>query len=154
MSDSDTDSDSDCKPNGYIVLCRTFHTGFRFQSQLPTTEMGSEVESQLKSRSVNVNKIRKGFVRKQRIPSCERFLGYPDGNGLFTLSDMDAGTDWDSDSNLDGYIVLCRICSHYTGSDSNHYLDSDPQSLLYPFLGWISIHGLGSESVSGNVNKP
>ena len=35
-----------------------------------------------------------------------------------------------------------------------HYPDSDPQSLLYPFLGRIYVLRLGSESVSGNVNKP
>ena len=36
--------------------------------------------------------------------------------------------------------------------DSN--LDQDPQSLLHPFLGWISVPGSGLESVSSNVNKP
>ena len=25
-SDNDSNSDSDCKPNGYIIICRTFHT--------------------------------------------------------------------------------------------------------------------------------
>ena len=44
--------------------------------------------------------------------------------------------------------------SHCIDLDSNSYLDSDPQLLLYPFLGKISIPGMGSESVSGNVNKP
>ena len=41
-------------------------------------------------------------------------------NGLFTRS----GTDSNSDSKPDGYIVLCRICSHCT--------DSDPYS-LFPY---------------------
>ena len=39
-------------------------------------------------------------------------------------------------------------------SDSNSDLDLNPRLLLYPFLGRISIPGLGSESVSDNVNKP
>ena len=33
-SDTDSDSNSDCKPNSYIVLCRTFHTTHR-QIQIP-----------------------------------------------------------------------------------------------------------------------
>ena len=43
------DSDSDSTPNGYVVLCRTFHT-IPSQVQIPillSTVMGSE--------SVNVN---------------------------------------------------------------------------------------------------
>ena len=36
---------------------------------------------------------------------------------------------------------------------SGSSLDSDPKLLLYPFLGRISVHGLGSESVFGNVNE-
>ena len=31
-SDTDSDSNSDCKPNGYIIICRTFHIA---QSQIP-----------------------------------------------------------------------------------------------------------------------
>ena len=42
--------------------------------------------------------------------------------GLFTLPDMDSDTDSNSDSKLDGYIVLCRNCSQR--DDSN--LDSNP----------------------------
>ena len=36
LPDSDTDSNSysDCKPNGYIVVCRTFHTA-QSQIQIP-----------------------------------------------------------------------------------------------------------------------
>ena len=74
--------------------------------------------------------------------------------GLFTLPDTDSGTDSDSDSEHDGYIVLCRTCSHCMDSDSDPYLDWDLQLLLYPFLGQIFVSRLGSESVSGNVNKP
>ena len=44
--------------------------------------------------------------------------------GSFTLLEMDSGTDSDSDSKSDGYIALCRTCSHCTD------LDSDPYSLL------------------------
>ena len=33
-------------------------------------------------------------------------------NGLRTLPDTDSGTDSDSDSKPDGYIVLCKTCSH------------------------------------------
>ena len=36
---------SECNPNSYIVLCRTFtlhRVGFRFQFQLPSTGMESE----------------------------------------------------------------------------------------------------------------
>ena len=67
---------------------------------------------------------------------------------------MDSGTDSDSDSKPDGYIVPYRTCSHCIDLDSDANLDSDPHSLLYPFLGRISKPRLGSEAVSGNVNKP
>ena len=41
----DSDTDSDCKPNGYIVLTRTFHTA-QSQIQIPTpTGMESECGS-------------------------------------------------------------------------------------------------------------
>ena len=45
-SDSAWDSDLDSKPNGYIVLRRTFHTAHS-QIQIPilTTGMGPESES-------------------------------------------------------------------------------------------------------------
>ena len=32
-----------------------------------------------------------------------------------------SGTDWHSDPTLDGYIVLCRTCSHCTDSDSDPF---------------------------------
>ena len=73
-----------------------------------------------------------------------------DTDGLFTLPDIDSVTNSDSDSKPDGRIVLHRNCSQCTDSDSN----PDPQSLLYPFLGWISVPESRSESVSGNINKP
>ena len=75
-------------------------------------------------------------------------------NGLFTLPDTDSGTDSDSDSKPDGYMVRCKICSHCTDSNSDSYLDSDPQLLLYQILGRISEPGLGCISMSGSVNKP
>ena len=68
--------------------------------------------------------------------------------GSFVLPDTDSSTNSDSDSKPDSYIVVCRTCSHCMDSESGPYLDS------YPILGWISIPGLGSESVSCNVNKP
>ena len=49
-------------------------------------------------------------------------------DGLFTFQVTDSGTDSDSDSKPDNYIVLCRTCSHCT--DSDPYLDLDPKSLL------------------------
>ena len=71
--------------------------------------------------------------------------------GICSLLNTESGTNWDSDSKPDGYIVLCRTCSHCTGSDSDPSQDSDSQSLLYPFLGWMSVPVLGSKSVSGNT---
>ena len=66
-------------------------------------------------------------------------------NAEYTLPDTDSGTDPNSDSNLVGYVVLCRTCSHWIlGSLSRlpncHCTDIIP--------------GLESESSSGNVNKP
>ena len=75
-------------------------------------------------------------------------------NSLFTLPDTDSDTDSDSDSKPDGYMVRCKICSHCTDSNSDSYLDSDPQLLLYQILGRISEPGLGCISTSDSVNKP
>ena len=84
------------------------------------------------------------FLNSRRRNDRERQLG------LILLPD----TDRNLDSKPNGYIVLYRNCSHCTDSD----LDSDPyldhRSLLYSFLGWISMRGSGSEPVSGNVNAP
>ena len=74
------------------------------------------------------------------------------GEGLCLILLPD--TDRNLDSKPNGCIVLYRNCSHCTDSD----LDSDPhldlRSLLYSFLGWISMPGSGFGSVSGNVNTP
>ena len=70
---------------------------------------------------------------------------------LFTLPDTDSGTDSDSDSKLDGYIVLYRTCSHCTDLNSDAYPDSDSQSPLHPNFRGISLRRLGSGSISGNV---
>ena len=67
---------------------------------------------------------------------------------------MNSGTNSDSDSKPDGYIVLCRTSSHCMDSDPNSWQDLDSQLQLYPFWGWISIPGLVSRFGSGNVNKP
>ena len=48
-------------------------------------------------------------------------LGYVHFNGSLTLQETDSGTDPYSDSKLDGYIVLCRTCSHCTDSDFDAY---------------------------------
>ena len=52
-SDTDSDSSSDCKPNGYIVLCRTFHTT-QCQIQIPiliaNCRNGIEVENGIRNR--------------------------------------------------------------------------------------------------------
>ena len=74
--------------------------------------------------------------------------------GLFTLPDTDSATDSDSDYKPDGNIVLCRTCPRCTDSDLDPEPDWDPQSLLNPFLGRITVPRLGSKSVSCNVNKP
>ena len=73
------------------------------------------------------------FLNSRRRNDRERQLG------LILLPD----TDRNLDSKPNGYIVLYRNCSHCTDSD----LDSDPyldhRSLLYSFLGWISMRGIG-----------
>ena len=47
-ADPDSDSNSDCKPKGYIVLCRTFHTA---QSQIQNSSQleGTGIELELGS---------------------------------------------------------------------------------------------------------
>ena len=42
-------------------------------------------------------------------------------NGSFTLTETDSGTDSDSNSKPDGYITLCRTCSHCRKSESDPY---------------------------------
>ena len=42
-------------------------------------------------------------------------------NGSFTLPETDSGMDSDSDSKPNGYIVLCKTCSHCTDSDLGPY---------------------------------
>ena len=72
-----------------------------------------------------------------------------DVNRLYTLPDKNSDNNTDSDSIPDGYILMYRKCPHCTDSDSNCI------SLIttIPFLGWISVPGSGSKSVSNNVNK-
>ena len=57
--------------------------------------------------------------------------------GLITLTETDLGTDSDSDSIPDGYILLCKTCSHYgsfplpdSDSDSNSDSDSKPYGYM------------------------
>ena len=66
--------------------------------------------------------------------------------GSFTLTETDSGTDSDLDSKPDGYIVLCRTCSHCTDSDSDLY--------FYFCIGQESRSKSVFDSVSDNVNEP
>ena len=68
-------------------------------------------------------------------------------NGTFTLPDSDSDFDSDSDSKPYGYIVLCRNFSHWFGSgfgSLSHSICKVQESES----------AYGSESGSGNVNKP
>ena len=68
-SDADSYSDSDCKPNGYIVLDRTFHTAqsqIEIQSKLSTIGMGPESGLESESASVNVSVNVPGLQQRKR----------------------------------------------------------------------------------------
>ena len=62
------------------------------------------------------------------------------------MTGTDSGADSDSDSKLDGYIVLCRTRSHCTDSDS------DPYSLF--LYRQESESESVPESIFGNINEP
>ena len=51
-------------------------------------------------------------------------------------------------------LYCTEIVPLCTDLDSDSDPGPDPQLLLHLVLGCISVHGSGSESVSGNVNKP
>ena len=69
----------------------------------------------------------------------------PKDNGSLTMMEINLGTDSDSDSKPDGYIVLCRTFhTHYTN------LDSD----LYSYFCIKQESESVPESVSSNVNEP
>ena len=53
--------------------------------------------------------------------------------GLFSLPDTDSGTNSNSDSKPDGYIVLHGTCLHYMDWNLDSNPDLDSQSLQYPF---------------------
>ena len=72
------------------------------------------------------------------LPVFTNILHKLECNGSFTLADSDAGTDSDSDSKPNGYIVLCRTF-HITWTRI-------PTSYFCV--------GQESKSVSGNVNEP
>ena len=57
-SDTDTNSDSDSKPNGYIALCRTFHIA-QNQTLIPTPYLclGQESEFEAVPQSISGNVI-------------------------------------------------------------------------------------------------
>ena len=59
--------------------------------------------------------------------------------------ETDSGKDLDSDSKHNGYIVLCRSCSHCTDSDS------DPNFLFLHQTG-IRVESV-PEFVSGNADE-
>ena len=61
---------------------------------------------------------------------CSLYSGSGVAFGLITLPDSATGTDSDSDSESDGYIVLCRTCSHCT----DYNLDPSPRTYPYPSL--------------------
>ena len=66
-------------------------------------------------------------------PSCNFYVTYHNKwprNGSFTLKEPDS----DLDSQLDGYIVLCRTCSHCRGLDLDSCSDigQDSSSSPYP----------------------
>ena len=72
------------------------------------------------------------FYRSWTLSWCRAVLTHHYGS--FTLLETDSGTNSDSDSEQNGYIVLYRICSNCTGSDS------DPYSLLLYRTGiWVCI---------------
>ena len=166
-------SDSDCKPNGHTVLCRTFHTA-QTKIQIPIPGMGLELGSESVSAFVNVNNPlqRPRPIQWLQYPmawhQCSSAVWPPPHNSiqaifyrsryrfrsllvwtfldcLITLPDSDKDTDLDSDSKPYSYIVLCR-CPHCMDSDL------DPYSLF--------LHNTESESESlpvsenGNLIKP
>ena len=57
--DTDSNSNSNCKPNGYILLRRTFHTG-QSQIQIPiltaNNSYGIGIGTRIGTGSVNINK--------------------------------------------------------------------------------------------------
>ena len=63
-ADPDSDSNSDCKPKGYIVLCRTFHTA---QSQIQNSSQleGTGIELELGS----VGVIKPQYLKGQSVHS-------------------------------------------------------------------------------------
>ena len=67
-------------------------------------------------------------------------------NDSFSLTETNSGADSDSDSKPNGYIVLCRICSHCTD------LDLGPYSLFLQRQDFESESV--PESISDNVNEP
>ena len=78
-SDTDSNSDSDCKPNGYVVPCRTFSTAQSDSDSNPnyqTVGMGSESGSVLESGSVNVNKPLNGQTHELKMPSNARQFNF------------------------------------------------------------------------------
>ena len=68
-SDTDSNSDSDYKPNGYVTLCGMIHSyctesDSDSSPNYQTIVMGSESDSVLESGSVNVNKPLNGQARE------------------------------------------------------------------------------------------
>ena len=79
---------------------------------------------------------------RHTVPNCIFYVTYHNKwprNGSFTLPDTDL------DSKPDGYIVLCRTCSHCTDSDSN------PTS--YFCVGQESESEFVPEFIYGNENE-
>ena len=86
------------------------------------TNMGNRIPVLHVSRAMQHLTLLQYWVHHTMCHQVER-LSLVTPMGSFTLLETDSGTDSDSYSKPDGYIVLCRTCSHCTD------VDSDPHSL-------------------------
>ena len=74
--------------------------------------------------ALNLDRLQHYIMRRADITKpVEKLLGKCSKmcRGSFALTDTDSGTDSDSDSKPNGYIVLCRTCSGCIDSDSDRY---------------------------------
>ena len=147
-SDSGMDSDSDSKPDGYIVLCRTFHI--------------AQTRTQVWTR-IRIPNLMATLYCAEHFTLHRLGLRYGLGfrfqtwwlhctvQNISHCTDSDSGMGSDSGSKPDGYIVLCRNISHCTDSDSGMGLDSGSKPDGYVQNIWHctdSDSGMGSDSGS------